>query len=72
MTLLCRISLPCYQAEVTLDVPPGTDRAGLLALLSEHIHGAEVFVFMNGRILLSGQVVLESGEALILPAISGG
>lgn len=72
MALLCRISLPWCQAEVTLEVPPGMDREGLLALLYEQVHGAEVFVFLNERMLLSGQVVPESGEILILPVLSGG
>lgn len=72
MALLCRIRLPWCQAEPTLDVPPGTDREGLLALLHEQVRGAEVFVFANEKMLLSGQPAPESGEVLILPVLSGG
>ncbi len=72
MTLLCRVNLPWRQTDIDLEVPPGTDKEGLLALLREQVGDAEVFVFFNGKMLLSGQTVPESGEILILPALSGG
>lgn len=72
MTLLCRVNLPWCQTDIDLEVPPGTDKEGLLALLREQVGDAEVFVFFNGKMLLSGQTVPESGEILILPVLSGG
>ncbi|WP_300907025.1 hypothetical protein [uncultured Desulfovibrio sp.] len=72
MTLLCRVNLPWCQADIRLEAPPGTDKEGLLALLREQVGDAEVFVFFNGKMLLSGQTVPESGEVLILPVLSGG
>lgn len=72
MELLCCLSLPWCQSEMTLEVPPGTDREGLLALLHEQERGADIFVFADEKMLLFGQKVPESSKILLLPVLSGG
>lgn len=67
----CRLSLPWCETTLSLKVPPNTDREGLLALLQDQLLDAEVFVFVDNKILLPHQRV-PLGEIHILPVLSGG
>ena len=70
--LHCRVRLPWWEEDVTVNLPQGADVRALRAALEPRLKGAEVFCFDGSKMLLEGKAIEQDGEVLILPVLSGG
>lgn len=70
--VLCRVRLPWWEADVSVQLPQGADVRDLRQALEPGLRGAEVFCFDGQKMLLEGKPIETDGEVLILPVLSGG